>query len=43
VNYRFFQRDKNYDSLRSDPEYQAIMADVKKKWEAYRDEFAPQQ
>ena len=43
VNYPFFQRDKNYDSLRSDPEYQAIMADVKKKWEAYRDEFAPQQ
>ena len=39
VNYRFFQRDKNYDNLRNDPEYQAIMADVKKKWEAYRDEF----
>ena len=42
VNYPFFQRDKNYDSLRSDPEYQAIMADVKKKWEAYRDEFGTQ-
>jgi serine/threonine protein kinase/tetratricopeptide (TPR) repeat protein len=40
VNYPFFQRDKNYDSLRGDPEYQAIMGDVKKKWEAYRDEFA---
>jgi serine/threonine protein kinase/tetratricopeptide (TPR) repeat protein len=39
VNYPFFQRDKNYDNLRSDPEYQSIMADVKKKWEAYRDEF----
>ena len=42
VNYPFFQRDKNYDNLRSDPEYQSIMADVKKKWEAYRDEFATQ-
>ena len=41
VNYPWFQRDKNYDSMRSDPEYQAIMADVKKRWEAYRDEFDP--
>jgi len=39
VNYPWFQRDKNYDSLRGDPEYQAIMADVKKRWEAYRSEF----
>jgi tetratricopeptide (TPR) repeat protein len=39
VNYPWFQRDKNYDSLRSDPEHQAIMADVKKRWEAYRNEF----
>jgi serine/threonine protein kinase/tetratricopeptide (TPR) repeat protein len=39
VNYPFFQRDKNYDSLRSDTEYQTIMGEVKKKWEAYRDEF----
>ncbi len=37
--YPWFQRDKNYDSLRSDPEYQAIMGDVKKRWEAYRNEF----
>jgi len=41
VNYPWFQRDKNYDNLRGDPEYQAIMADVKKKWEAYRAEFDP--
>ena len=39
VNYPWFQRDKNYDSLRGDPEYQAIMADVKKRREAYRSEF----
>ena len=30
VNYPWFERDKNFDSLRGDPEYQAIMADVKK-------------
>jgi eukaryotic-like serine/threonine-protein kinase len=39
MNYPWFQRDKNYDSLRADPEYQAIMAEVKKRWEAYRNEF----
>jgi len=39
VNYPWFQRDKNYDSMRGDPEYQAIMADVKKRREAYRNEF----
>jgi serine/threonine protein kinase/tetratricopeptide (TPR) repeat protein len=42
MNYPFFQRDKNYDNLRNDPEYRAIMAEVKKKWEAYRDEFGTQ-
>ncbi len=39
VNYPWFQKDKIYDSLRGDAEYQAIMADVKKKWEGYRSEF----
>ena len=39
VNYPWFQKDKIYDSLRGDAEYQTIMADVKKKWEAYRNEF----
>jgi serine/threonine protein kinase/tetratricopeptide (TPR) repeat protein len=39
VNYPWFQKDKNYDSLRGDPEYQAIMADVRKRWEAYKSEF----
>jgi eukaryotic-like serine/threonine-protein kinase len=39
MNYPWFQRDKNYDSLRGDPEYQAIMADVRQRWEAYKKEF----
>jgi serine/threonine protein kinase/tetratricopeptide (TPR) repeat protein len=39
VNYPWFQKDKNYDSLRGDPEYQGIMADVRKRWEAYKSEF----
>ncbi len=39
VNYEWFQRDKNYDSLRSDPEYQAIMAGVKRRWLEYKKEF----
>jgi eukaryotic-like serine/threonine-protein kinase len=39
VNYPWFERDKNYDSLRSDPEYQTIMAGVRQRWEAYKKEF----
>ena len=39
VNYPWFEKDKNFDSMRGDLEYQAIMADVKKRWEAYRSEF----
>ena len=38
-NYPWFQRDKNWDKLRSDPEYQSIMGDVRKKWEHYRELF----
>ena len=38
-NYPWFQRDKNFDNLRSDPEYQRIMADVRQKWEQYRQLF----
>jgi serine/threonine protein kinase/Flp pilus assembly protein TadD len=41
VNYPWFERDKNYDSLRSDPEYQKIMADIRQRWEAYKEEFDP--
>ncbi len=39
VNYPWFERDKNYDSLRSDPEYQVIMAEVRQRWQAYKNEF----
>jgi len=41
VNYPWFERDKNYDSLRSDPEYQKIMAGIRQRWEAYKQEFDP--
>jgi hypothetical protein len=39
VNYPWFQQDKNYDKLRGDPEYQAIMAGVRQRWETYKKEF----
>ena len=39
VNYEWFQRNKNYDSLRGDAEYQAIMAGVKQRWQEYKKEF----
>ncbi len=41
VNYPWFQRDKTYDNLRSDAEYQSIMATVRQRWEAYKREFEP--
>jgi serine/threonine protein kinase len=41
MNYPWFARDKNYDSLRSDPEYQSIMAGIRQRWEAYKKEFDP--
>jgi serine/threonine protein kinase/tetratricopeptide (TPR) repeat protein len=41
VNYPWFQRDKNFDRLRGDPDYQAIMAGVQKRWETYKNEFNP--
>ena len=39
VNYPWFERDKNYDSLRADPEYQSVMAGVRQRWQAYKKEF----
>jgi hypothetical protein len=36
VSYAWFERDKNLDRLRSDPEYQGVMAGVRQRWEAYR-------
>ena len=38
-NYPWFQKDKNYDSLRGDPEYQRIMEEVRRHWEQYKQAF----
>ncbi|HYL95839.1 MAG TPA: protein kinase [Terriglobales bacterium] len=38
-NYPWFQRDKNWDKLRNDAEYQQIMAQVRRQWEQYTEEF----
>jgi hypothetical protein len=38
-NYPWFERDKNWNNLRSDPEYQRILAGIKRHWERYREEF----
>jgi len=38
-NYPWFQRDKNYDKLRGDPEYQRIMEGVRQRWEEYKKAF----
>ena len=35
-NYPWFQRDKNYNSLHDDPEYQKIMEVVRDHLEQYR-------
>jgi tetratricopeptide (TPR) repeat protein len=38
-NYPWFQRDKNYDKLRNDPEYERTMEEVRKHWEDYKQTF----
>jgi serine/threonine-protein kinase len=38
-NYPWFQKDKNYDKLRDDPEHQHIMEEVKRHWEEYKQKF----
>jgi hypothetical protein len=38
-NYPWFQKDKNYDGLRGDPEYQRNMEEVRRHWEEYRQTF----
>ncbi len=42
-NYPWFQRDRNFDRLRTDPEYQAIMTEVRQRWEGYAKEFGSSQ
>jgi TolB-like protein/Flp pilus assembly protein TadD len=39
-NYPFFHRDKNFNGLRGDPDYEAILGDVHRRWERYQDLFA---
>jgi serine/threonine-protein kinase len=39
VNYPWFQRDKNYDNLRADSDYQTVMTGVQQRWSAYKKEF----
>jgi serine/threonine-protein kinase len=39
-NYPWFQRDKNYEKLRGDPEYQRIMQELRRDWEEHKREFA---
>jgi serine/threonine protein kinase/Tfp pilus assembly protein PilF len=39
MNYPWFARDKNFDRMRSDPEYQTIMSGIRERWESYKREF----
>ena len=39
-NYPWFQRDKNWDKLRGDPEFQEIMREVEAYWRQYQQQFA---
>jgi len=38
-NYPWFQRDKNWDKLRGDSEFQRIMAEVEGYWKHYKELF----
>ena len=38
-NYPWFVRDKNFDTLRGDAEYENILAGVRRSWEHYRQLF----
>ncbi len=38
-NYPWFQRDKNFQKLRGDADYQRIMDEVRHHWEQYRARF----
>jgi serine/threonine-protein kinase len=35
-NYPFFRRDRNYDRLHGHPEYEDLMARVRREWDRYR-------
>jgi DNA-binding winged helix-turn-helix (wHTH) protein/TolB-like protein/Flp pilus assembly protein TadD len=38
-NYPWFERDKNYDKFRNDPDYRNVMDEVRRRWEQYRKDF----
>jgi tetratricopeptide (TPR) repeat protein len=38
-NFPWFQRDKNWDKLRGDPEFQRIMHEVEGYWKQYKEQF----
>jgi serine/threonine protein kinase/Flp pilus assembly protein TadD len=38
-NFPWFQRDKNWDTLRGDPEFQRIMSEVEGYWQHYNELF----
>lgn len=38
-NYPWFQRDKNWDKLRGDPEFQRLMSEVERHWNRYTELF----
>jgi tetratricopeptide (TPR) repeat protein len=37
-DYPWFQRDKNYDKLRGDREFQRLLDEVRHHWESYKEE-----
>lgn len=39
-NFPWFQRDKNWDKLRSDPDFQRLMSEVEGYWKHYTELFA---
>ena len=39
-NYPWFQRDKNWDKLRGDPDFENLMREVEGHWKGYVLEFA---
>jgi TolB-like protein/Tfp pilus assembly protein PilF/predicted Ser/Thr protein kinase len=41
-NYPWFQRDKNYDKLRGDPDFERLMREVEGYWKQYTAEFGSQ-
>jgi eukaryotic-like serine/threonine-protein kinase len=41
VNYPWFTRDRNYEKIRADREYQSILNNIHGRWQAIKNEFDP--